>query len=231
MTNLSIGNSAIRQLDGLYSLNDLHAAAGGEAKDEPNRFLRLDQTKALIAEISCSPEMGIIPTKTVRGRGKAQGTYVCRELVYAYANWISPAFYLKMIRAFDAMQQPAIPAASFSLRAVMLEDNSTPSVPLSGEIQSAINKKAWSMAHDAYELCREHLARRVEYTSAEGQPRRINERRALAIIAESSLDTALLPRHHNMLRHVVSIAESMARTARQQYAEMRREIERLNLPA
>lgn len=110
MTAITLGTTAIRQLDGLYSLNDLHAAAGGEEKHRPNQFIRLDQTQALITEISNAQMCAF---RTVRG-GQG-GTYVCRELVYAYANWISAAFYLKMIRAFDALQgattpQPAQPA-------------------------------------------------------------------------------------------------------------------------
>lgn len=113
MAALTVLSSEIRQFDGLYSLNDLHQAAGGASKHKPANFMRVDTTQALMEEIRCS-DVSIIPAKTVRGRGKPQGTYVCKELVYAYAMWISPSFHLKVIRAFDALQaQPTTKPCGF----------------------------------------------------------------------------------------------------------------------
>lgn len=109
--HLTIANSQIRLLDGLYSLNDLHQAAGGEAKHKPANFMRLDTTQALVAEIQVS-DMSLAE-KTIHG-GNNRGTYVVKELVYAYAMWINPAFHLKVIRAFDALQTGAVPQAPTS---------------------------------------------------------------------------------------------------------------------
>lgn len=98
----------IRQQDGLYCLNDLHKAAGAESNQQPAFFLRNDQTQALQKEVEAT---GTPAIKTVLGKGKAQGTYACRELVIAYAAWISAAFHLKVIRVFLATgQSQAVPA-------------------------------------------------------------------------------------------------------------------------
>lgn len=115
MSNLTILNNSIRQLDNLYSLTDLHKASGGEQKHKPVLFLSNQQTKELISEIEIESKVGI-PTsvvKTVRG-GKNPSTYACEELVLSYAMWISPKFHLIVLRAFLAMhrkqpQQLALP--------------------------------------------------------------------------------------------------------------------------
>lgn len=105
---LTIGSSAIREIDGLYSLNDLHKASGGEEKHQPAKFVRLDQTQAIVAELAKSPEMANCLKSS---RGANGGTYACKELVIAYAAWISAAFHLKVIRVFlDTLpQQPSLP--------------------------------------------------------------------------------------------------------------------------
>jgi hypothetical protein len=101
---LSIANISIGQdSQGRFCLNDLHKAAGSEDKHRPNFFLRIDSTKALVEELSCADMHTLNPVETVLGKGKLQGTYVVKELVYAYAMWISPAFSLKVIRAYDAL--------------------------------------------------------------------------------------------------------------------------------
>lgn len=102
MTNLSLLSKQIRLIDGLYSLNDLHQVSGGTKATQPHQFLRNAQTKELIKEIGCSANSRIA-YKTLRG-GKLQGSWVSKELVYAYAMWISPQFHLQVIRAFDQMQ-------------------------------------------------------------------------------------------------------------------------------
>ncbi|PNI06209.1 hypothetical protein C1N32_04205 [Vibrio diazotrophicus] len=101
MPNLTILSTDIRTRDGYYSLNDLHRVSGGEKRHQPHQFLRNEQTRELIGEVNRSANSRIA-YETCRG-GKNQGTWVCKELVYSYAMWISPKFHLQVIRAFDQM--------------------------------------------------------------------------------------------------------------------------------
>lgn len=98
---LSIGNTAVRQFDNLYSLNDLHKASGFDAKNKPAEFLRLAQTKDLVNEITQGGNSHL--ALFVKHGGDNRGTFACKELVYAYAMWISPKFMLEVIHAYDAM--------------------------------------------------------------------------------------------------------------------------------
>ncbi|RJN83880.1 KilA-N domain-containing protein [Acinetobacter baumannii] len=110
---LVIGDFTIRQDDeGRYCLNDLHKASGDDKKHFPAYFLRNQQTKDLITEIELSNVNGSdseryenlhIAVKVIKGGSDKQGTYVVKELVYAYAMWISPKFHLMVIRAYDSL--------------------------------------------------------------------------------------------------------------------------------
>lgn len=105
--NITIANTDIRRDDaGRYCLNDLHRAAGGLPKHTPGRFTITQQFIGLCSVLSRIQD-GVEPSTSAAG----QGTFVARELVYAYAMWISPEFHVKVIQAYDAIASaPAIAA-------------------------------------------------------------------------------------------------------------------------
>lgn len=113
MTALAIANIHIRQdADGRYLLSDLHRAAGGELRHRPSTWAQNAQTRALVDALNAeataagASRNSVTPLNRVND-GTANGTYVVRELVYAYAMWISPEFHLAVIRAYDAAQHAA----------------------------------------------------------------------------------------------------------------------------
>lgn len=242
MTNIiSIGSSEIRQQDGLYSLNDLHKASGDEAKHRPGYFLANKQTKDLIAEI----QIAGIPAISTKPK---IGTYACKELVIAYAAWISPAFHLKVIRVFldsaKAQVVSILPAvrvitteeqtainmrahvlaqekyreirgelmsdylsgkvddldiwipqetksmSSVDIAEMMREGLPVSSVDIPKSLADDIEKKAWEMSRECYDLCIDHLRRAVEYRCVAGG--RLNLMYAKRVVKTTTLGNALL---------------------------------------
>ncbi len=61
----------------------------------------MKQTEELVAEMANSGDSRFYPVHSVAGRNG--GSFVARELVYAYAMWISPSFHLQVIRAYDQL--------------------------------------------------------------------------------------------------------------------------------
>lgn len=109
-SQINIDGAAIHHdLHGRFCLNDLHQASGGEQKDQPRYFLENKQTQDLVQALVDSG-IPLSPVEVVRG-GLNQGTYAVKQIVYAYAMWISPSFNLKVINTFDTLitQKPQLP--------------------------------------------------------------------------------------------------------------------------
>ncbi|EJM25761.1 KilA-N domain-containing protein [Pseudomonas sp. GM25] len=100
-----IDGITIRQdAEGRYCLNDVQRAAtlGRNPRTvELHEFMRRPETIKLVEllENTGNPHVKAYITK----RGRTGGTYAVKELIYAYAMWISPSYHLKVIRAYGRM--------------------------------------------------------------------------------------------------------------------------------
>jgi hypothetical protein len=77
-------------------LNDLHSASGGDPSKQPAMWMRTDSARSLISERSA--DLQIESFRVVKGGNEPQGTWTHWELAVAYAEWLSPAFHLRVIR-------------------------------------------------------------------------------------------------------------------------------------
>lgn len=95
---------------GRFSLNDLHLAAGGHAKIKPALFMQNKGFKDFVEILKVdNPTFNPVSRKKGRYGG---GTWVCKELVYKYAMWVTPSFELKVIRTFDSLANSLITPSS-----------------------------------------------------------------------------------------------------------------------
>lgn len=110
--SIQVASTTIHQHNQLYSLNDLHKASGGLAKNQPTNWLRTSQVIDLIAllknEERSKDKQNQEVIETING-GDNRGTFACKELVVHYGMWISPAFSLQVIQAFLDAQADTMP--------------------------------------------------------------------------------------------------------------------------
>lgn len=135
---LNLDGFVIRQdANGRFCLNDLHRASGGEKRHGPSYWLHNSQTQDLIRELETT---GIPAVETYEGA--SGGTYVAKELVYSCAMWISAAFNLKVIRAYDSnVMRPAELSRMDILRLAMESEEAR--IKAEAERDEAIRTKAY----------------------------------------------------------------------------------------
>ena len=172
---LVIGDFSIRQdEDGRYCLHDLHKASGALEKHQPAFFMRNKQTKDLIEEIEHSANLQSaendrsanlqIAVKVIKGGAGEQGTYVVKELVYAYAMWISPKFHLMVIRAYDSLVTNMFNQAE-------AHTTKQERVPLKDAVNMLVAKAKFLNYSDAYKLIHQRFnVDHVEQISYEQLP-------------------------------------------------------------
>lgn len=109
--NLVINNTPIStDSDGRFSLNDLHDAAGGGNDKKPSLFYRSDNFKKAV-EVLKAQNRAFEPIVKKQGRYTG-GTWVCKELVYKYAMWVSAEFEVSVIQTFDKAVNNQLPISS-----------------------------------------------------------------------------------------------------------------------
>lgn len=161
MNAISICNTSIRQFNGLYSLNDLHQASGGQDKHSPRRWLQNQQTIDLANECEKDGKSSIL-------KKQGFGTFVCKELVIHYAMWISPSFSLQVIRCF-------LDTVSGSLQPKLAQTTVADRTPLRQAVSALVGRcgfdysAAYHLVHQRFgvgsieEIAAEDLPEAVEY--------------------------------------------------------------------
>ena len=114
MTTITILGVAIQQDElGLYYLNDLHREAvkrgANQRTKEPASFFDCKNTKALIELLKAEGALQEMLFVAIEGGNpRRKGTYVCIELLVAYARFLDPQFDLDLARSFLDANKPSI---------------------------------------------------------------------------------------------------------------------------
>lgn len=165
---ITILDNVVKVINGLFCLNDLHKASGGEKKHQPSFFMRNQETTDLINEIKLLDNLEDAGVMQRINGGDMRGTYVCKDLVYRYAMWISPKFALIVIRTFDKL-------VTGELKVVGSQLTAEQTLPLRNAVNKLVTKsgimypEAYKLVHQQFgvkhikDLTLEQLSQAIEY--------------------------------------------------------------------
>lgn len=149
---ITILDNAVKVINGLFCLNDLHKASGGEKKHQPSFFMRNQETTDLINEIKLLDNLEDADVMQRVNGGDMRGTYVCKDLVYRYAMWISPKFALLVIRTFDKLITGELRVQPTGLSSVTDRKPLVAAVNVFCAKTGAIYSDVWKMIHQRFSL-------------------------------------------------------------------------------
>lgn len=149
---ITILDHAINMVDGLYSLNDMHKASGGDKKHQPSFFVRNQEVSDLAKEIEDSENLPNTQVLRKINGGDKRGTYACKEIIYRYAMWISPKFALLVIRTFDKLVTGELRVQPTGISTVADRKPLVAAVNTFCSKTSAIYSDVWKMIHQRFDL-------------------------------------------------------------------------------
>lgn len=153
---ITILDNAVKVINGLFCLNDLHKASGGEKKHQPSFFMRNQETTDLINEIKLLDNLEDADVMQRINGGDMRGTYVCKDLVYRYAMWINPKFALLVIRTFDKLVTGGSQVQPTELSSTTDRKPLVDAVNFYCAKTGAIYSDVWKLVHQRFNIERVH---------------------------------------------------------------------------
>lgn len=126
--------------------------------------------------------------------------------------------------ALRQIAQPELPG--IDVHALLLSGQSE-SQSYTPAVNAAIDKQAWAMSGQAFELLREHLRRRVAFMHTSGPERRLHEKAALQDIKTVTLGQALAHTYISEMRYALSGISIAVTTASNAEKRVRAQIDKL----
>lgn len=180
----------------LNSVGVITTSTGTDGKQYDMLMLPLDKLDGWLFGVS---------VRRVRPELRERLTQYQAECFDALARHFGTAVPRQDIAApvnIHAQPEPAIDPA-----ALLLSGQSSMPLALSDAQQAALDKQAWLLAHEAYTLARQHIARRIAYKTTPAQ-RAARPSCVQDVIAGVTLGNALAHAHHHELRSILRVMQA-----------------------